>query len=90
MTLVPPVRRCRSSRRDSSYCSPLGSRGDANDNATLRRFADRIYWLFDTPKDVHQASCRRAAKTPAQSAANQWCEDVDRQNKPCDDGKNFS
>jgi hypothetical protein len=28
--------------------------------ATLRRFADRIYWLFDTPKDVHQASCRRA------------------------------
>ena len=28
---------------------------------TLRRFADRIYWLFDTPKDVHQASCRRAA-----------------------------
>lgn len=29
--------------------------------ATLRRFTDRIYWLFDTPKDVHQASCRRAA-----------------------------
>ena len=29
--------------------------------ATLRRFADRIYWLFDTPKDPHQASCRRAA-----------------------------
>jgi hypothetical protein len=29
--------------------------------ATLRRFADRIYWLFDTPKDWHQASCRRAA-----------------------------
>lgn len=29
--------------------------------ATLRRFADRIYWLFDTPKDAHQASCRRAA-----------------------------
>jgi transposase-like protein len=28
--------------------------------ATLRRFADRIYWLFDTPKDGHQASCRRA------------------------------
>src|SRR5271157_2965070 len=26
---------------------------------TLRRFADRIYWLFDTPKDFHQASCRR-------------------------------
>jgi hypothetical protein len=29
--------------------------------ATLREFADRIYWLFDTPKDYHQASCRRAA-----------------------------
>jgi Transposase len=27
---------------------------------TLRRFADRIYWLFDTSKDLHQASCRRA------------------------------
>ena len=32
--------------------------------ATLRRFADRIYWLFDTPKDFHQASCRRAAIVP--------------------------
>ena len=29
--------------------------------ATLRRFTDRVYWLFDTPKDFHQASCRRAA-----------------------------
>jgi hypothetical protein len=29
--------------------------------SVLRRFADRIYWLFDTPKDLHQASCRRAA-----------------------------
>jgi transposase-like protein len=28
--------------------------------STLRQFADRIYWLFDTPKDFHQASCRRA------------------------------
>jgi Transposase len=27
--------------------------------STLRRFADRIYWLFDTPKDFHQASRRR-------------------------------
>jgi transposase-like protein len=27
----------------------------------LRRFADRIYWLFDTPKDAHQAGCRRSA-----------------------------
>jgi hypothetical protein len=29
--------------------------------STLRRFADRIYWLFDSNKDFHQASCRRAA-----------------------------
>jgi transposase-like protein len=29
--------------------------------ATLRRFADRLYWVFDTPKDYHQASCRRSA-----------------------------
>jgi hypothetical protein len=29
--------------------------------ATLRRFADRVYWLFDSPKDLHQAGCRRAA-----------------------------
>jgi transposase-like protein len=28
---------------------------------TLRHCADRVYWLFDTPKDYHQASCRRAA-----------------------------
>src|SRR5262249_33787039 len=28
---------------------------------TLHHFADRIAWLFDTPKDYHQASCRRAA-----------------------------
>jgi hypothetical protein len=28
--------------------------------ATLRRFADRISWLFDTPKDAQQAGCRRA------------------------------
>src|SRR6185437_5174822 len=27
--------------------------------ATLRRFAERIYWLFDAAKDFHQASCRR-------------------------------
>jgi hypothetical protein len=26
----------------------------------LRQFTDRIDWLFDTPKDFHQASCRRA------------------------------
>src|SRR5512143_1110408 len=29
--------------------------------ATLRRFADRIYWLFDASQDLHQAGCRRAA-----------------------------
>jgi len=29
--------------------------------STLRRFADRIYCLFDLDKDFHQASCRRAA-----------------------------
>jgi transposase-like protein len=29
--------------------------------ATLRRFADRIYWVFDASKDFHQAGCRRAA-----------------------------
>jgi hypothetical protein len=34
---------------------------DLPELATLRRFADRIYWRFDTPKDFHQASCRRAA-----------------------------
>jgi len=28
---------------------------------TLRYFADRVHWLFDAPKDYHQASCRRAA-----------------------------
>jgi transposase-like protein len=29
--------------------------------ARLRRFTDRIYWVFDASKDFHQASCRRAA-----------------------------
>jgi transposase-like protein len=29
--------------------------------ATLRRFAERISGLFDTPKDYHQASCRLSA-----------------------------
>jgi hypothetical protein len=27
--------------------------------STLRRFADQIYWLFDTPNGYEQASCRR-------------------------------
>jgi transposase-like protein len=35
--------------------------------ATLRRFADRIYWLFDTPKDAQQAGCRRAVIVRDQS-----------------------
>ena len=41
--------------------------------ATLRRFADRMYWLFDTPKDFHQASCRRAAivRDPAFQAVSE-------------------
>ena len=29
--------------------------------AALRYFADQIYWLFDAPKDYHQATCRRSA-----------------------------
>jgi hypothetical protein len=29
--------------------------------ATLRYFADQIHWLFDAPKDYHQASCRLSA-----------------------------
>jgi Transposase len=39
-------------RRMLEYLPELG---------TLRRFADRIYWLFDTDKDLHRASCRRSA-----------------------------
>ena len=27
--------------------------------STLRRFADRIYWLLDTPRDLDQAALRR-------------------------------
>jgi transposase-like protein len=30
------------------------------DLVTLWHFADRVAWLFETPKDYHQASCRRA------------------------------
>jgi hypothetical protein len=29
--------------------------------STLRWFSDRIYWLFDSPKDAQQADCRRVA-----------------------------
>jgi len=28
------------------------------ESALLRYFADQIHWLFDAPKDYHQASCR--------------------------------
>lgn len=47
--------------------------------ATLRRFADRIYWLFDTPKDLHQASCRRATivHDPAFQAVPELVEAMD-------------
>jgi hypothetical protein len=47
--------------------------------ATLRDFADRIYWLFDTPKDYHQASCRRAAivRTAAFQAVPELVQAVD-------------
>jgi hypothetical protein len=34
---------------------------DLPELVTLRYFAERISWLFDTPKDYHQASGRRAA-----------------------------
>ena len=42
--------------------------------ATLRRFADRISWLFDTPKDDHEASGRRAARcaTPPSKPCPSW------------------
>src|SRR4051794_37491984 len=42
--------------------------------ATLRRFADRPCWLFDTPKDYHQASCRRSAvvRAPAFRGVPEW------------------
>src|SRR3954469_3687070 len=47
--------------------------------ATLRRFADRIYWLFDTPKDFHQASCRRSAivRDPASRAVPELVKAMD-------------
>jgi hypothetical protein len=47
--------------------------------ATLGRFADRIYWLFDTPKDFHHASCRRAAilRDPAFSAVRELVQAMD-------------
>ena len=47
--------------------------------ATLRRFADRVYWLFDTPKDFHQASCRRSVivRDPAFRAVPELVEAMD-------------
>jgi transposase-like protein len=47
--------------------------------ATLRRFADRVHWLFDTPKDFHQASCRRSVivRGPAFRAMPELVEAMD-------------
>jgi transposase-like protein len=52
--------------------------------ATLRRFADRIYWLFDTPKDFHQASCRRAAivRDPAFQAVKELVQALEQLDEP--------
>jgi Transposase len=52
--------------------------------ATLRRFADRIYWLFDTPKDFHQASCRRAAivRDPAFGAVKELVKALEQLEEP--------
>jgi hypothetical protein len=51
--------------------------------ATLRRFADRLYWLFDTPKDYHQASCRRSAvvRDPAFQAISELVKAMDQLNE---------
>src|SRR3954466_2711223 len=51
--------------------------------ATLRRFADRLYWLFDTPKDYHQARCRRSAvvRDPAFQAVAELVEAMDQLNE---------
>jgi hypothetical protein len=51
--------------------------------ATLRNFADRIYWLFDTPKDYHQASCRRSAvvREPAFQAVPELVKALDQLNE---------
>jgi hypothetical protein len=51
--------------------------------ATLRRFADRLYWLFDTPKDYHQASCRRSAvvRDPAFQAVPELVKAMDQFNE---------
>jgi Transposase len=53
--------------------------------ATLRRFADRIYWVFDTPKDWHQASCRRS--TLVRDAAFQAIPELVKAMKQLDDEK---
>ena len=52
--------------------------------ATLRRFADRVYWLFDTPKDFHQASCRRAAlvRDPAFQAVKELVKAMEQLDEP--------
>jgi hypothetical protein len=55
--------------------------------ATLRRFADRIYWVFDTPKDWHQASCRRS--TLVRDAEFLAVPELVKAMKQLDDGKFF-
>ena len=52
--------------------------------ATLRQFADRIYWLVDTPKDYHQASCRgprSSAICPFGPCPN-WSKPIRQRRKP--------
>src|SRR6266853_761955 len=51
--------------------------------ATLRRFADRIYWLFDTPKGYHQARCRRSlvVRDPAFQAVPELAEALEQLNE---------
>ncbi len=43
--------------------------------ATLRRFSDRIYWVFDTSKDFHQASCRPGPRSCVIRRSRLWLAD---------------
>jgi hypothetical protein len=51
--------------------------------AVLRRFADRMYGVFDTPKYFHQASCRRAAlvRDPAFQAVQELVKAMEQLNE---------
>ena len=53
--------------------------------ATLRRFADRIYRVFDTPRGWHQASCRRSAVV--RDAASQAVPELVKAMKPLGEEK---